>query len=80
MRERAIDALLLALTDFGQGSVMANGGQRGSKEIDRGAPLVRTEANGRQPEADLAQRTRRTSNFKTFFDESKPASNLNFKG
>ena len=47
LRERAIDALLLALTDFGQGSVMVNGGSGGSKEIDRGPPLVRTEANGR---------------------------------
>lgn len=60
MRERAIDALLLALTDFGQVSVMVNGGRGGRKRSTVAHPLFAlrlTDANPKQTcakdEADI---------------------------
>lgn len=53
MRERAIDALLLALTDFGQGSVMVNGGREGRKRSTMADHLSALRLTGANPKQSL---------------------------
>ena len=53
MLERAIDALLLALTDFGQGSVMVNGGREDRKRSTVADPLSALGLTGANPKQSL---------------------------